>query len=58
MNTAKPKNWSATPTWASWTTFRQGAGMVDIVAAVQSEQFVSPARSAPAKARPVPRCRS
>ena len=45
MNTAKPKNWSGNPDLGFLDyAFRQGAGMVDIVAAVQSEQFVSPGK--------------
>ncbi|WP_284620300.1 S8 family serine peptidase [Aquabacterium humicola] len=43
MNTAKPKNWSGNPGLGFLDhSFRQGAGMVDIVAAIQSQQFVVP----------------
>lgn len=47
MNTAKPKSWSDIPD-AGYTdfSFRQGAGMLDVVSAVQSKQFVLPAQIA------------
>lgn len=45
MNTAKPKAWSGNPALGLLDhSFRQGAGMIDIVAAVQSQQFVVPAK--------------
>jgi minor extracellular serine protease Vpr len=43
MNTAKPKNWSGNAGLGLLDySFRQGAGMVDVVAAVQNQQFVVP----------------
>ena len=45
MNTAKPKNWSGNAALGLLDhSFRQGAGMVDAVAAVQSKQFVVPGK--------------
>ncbi|MDN3543014.1 S8 family serine peptidase [Kinneretia asaccharophila] len=45
LNTAKPKAWSGNPASGLLDhSFRQGAGMVDVVAAVQSQQFVLPAK--------------
>lgn len=47
INTAKPKAWSGNPTLGFIDhSFRQGGGMLDVVAAVQSEQFVVPAKIA------------
>ena len=47
INTAKPKAWSGNPTLGLIDhTFRQGGGMLDVVAAVQSQQFVVPAKIA------------
>lgn len=47
MNTAKPKTWSGNPALGFLEpSFRQGAGMADVVAAVQSEQFVVPGQIA------------
>lgn len=44
MNTAKPKLWSLnTGLGLLDHTFRQGAGMVDVMAAIQTKQFVVPA---------------
>lgn len=44
-NTAKPKAWSGNPSLNLIEhSFRQGAGMVDVVAAVQSKQFVTPGK--------------
>jgi len=45
MNTAKPKNWSGNAALNLLDhSFRQGAGMVDAVAAIQSQQFVVPGK--------------
>lgn len=45
QNTAKPKLWGSDPTLGFLEhAFRQGAGMVDIVAAVQAQQFVLPSK--------------
>ena len=45
MNTAKPKAWSGNAASGLLdSTFRQGAGMIDIVAAVTTKQFVVPAK--------------
>ncbi|MFK4706438.1 minor extracellular serine protease Vpr [Roseateles asaccharophilus] len=45
QNTAKPKPWSGNPDLGLLEhTFRQGAGMVDVVAAVQAQQFVMPSK--------------
>ncbi|MGQ3094168.1 MAG: S8 family serine peptidase [Roseateles sp.] len=45
QNTAKPKAWSGNPaTGLLDHTFRQGAGMIDVVAAVQGQQFVLPSK--------------
>jgi minor extracellular serine protease Vpr len=45
MNTAKPKNWSGNPGLGLLDhSFRQGGGMIDAVAAVQSQQFVVPGK--------------
>lgn len=45
MNTAKPKNWSGNAAAGLLDhSFRQGAGMVDALAAVQSQQFVVPGK--------------
>lgn len=47
MNTAKPKLWSGNPDLGYLEpAFRQGAGMADVVAAVQSQQFVVPGQIA------------
>ena len=44
-NTALPKNWSGNPGLGFLDyTFRQGAGMIDVVAAVQSKQFAVPGK--------------
>lgn len=46
-NTAKPSVWSGNPGLGFLDhTFRQGGGMIDVVDAVQSEQFVVPAKIA------------
>lgn len=45
MNTAKPKNWSGNAALGLLDhSFRQGAGMADALAAVQSQQFVVPGK--------------
>lgn len=45
MNTSKPKAWSGNAaTGLLDSTFRQGAGMIDIVAAATTKQFVVPAK--------------
>ncbi|WP_349741412.1 S8 family serine peptidase [Roseateles cavernae] len=45
QNTAKPKAWSGNATLGVLDhAFRQGAGMVDVVAAVQVQQFVVPSK--------------
>jgi len=45
QNHAKPKNWSITPDGGELEhSFRQGAGMMDIVAAVQARTFVLPSQ--------------
>lgn len=45
MNTSKPKAWSGNPgSGLLDSTFRQGAGMIDIVAAATTKQFVVPAK--------------
>jgi subtilisin family serine protease len=47
INTAKPKAWSGNPGLGFLDySFRQGGGMVDIVSAVQTQQFVVPAKIA------------
>lgn len=46
MNTAKPKGWSGSPLAFTEHAFRQGAGMLDVVSAVQSQQFVVPGQIA------------
>ena len=47
MNTAKPKNWSGNAALGLLDhSFRQGSGMADVVAAVQSQQFVVPPKIA------------
>ncbi len=47
QNTAKPKAWSGDAASGSLDhAFRQGAGMIDVVAAVQSQQFVVPGKLA------------
>jgi minor extracellular serine protease Vpr len=44
-NTAVPKNWSGNPGLGFLDySFRQGAGMIDVVAAVQSKQFAVPGK--------------
>ncbi|MFG6439877.1 S8 family serine peptidase [Pelomonas margarita] len=45
QNTAKPKAWSGNPSLGLREhAFRQGAGMIDIVAAVKAQQFVLPSK--------------
>lgn len=45
QNTAKPKAWSGNPSLGFQDhAFRQGAGMIDVVAAVQAQQFVLPSK--------------
>ncbi len=45
MNTAQPKNWSGNPdSGLVEHSFRQGGGMIDVVAAVQTQQFVTPGK--------------
>jgi len=45
QNHSKPKNWSTTPDSGELDhSFRQGAGMMDIVAAVQASTFVLPSQ--------------
>ncbi|MDN3918856.1 S8 family serine peptidase [Roseateles violae] len=45
QNTAKPKPWSGSPALGLLDySFRQGAGMVDIVAAVKAQQFALPSK--------------
>lgn len=56
MNTAQPKNWSGNAALGLLDhAFRQGAGMADAVAAVQSQQFVVPAKIATGESQAGPR---
>lgn len=56
MNTAKPKAWSGNPNLGlTDAAYRQGAGMVDIMAAVQSQQFVVPSQIATGESEAGPR---
>lgn len=55
-NTAKPSLWSGNPGLGFIDhTFRQGAGMLDVVAAVQSEQFVVPGKIATGESQAGPK---
>jgi hypothetical protein len=56
MNTSKPRNWSGNPDLGLVDhSFRQGAGMIDVVAAIQSQQFVVPAQIATGESQAGPR---
>lgn len=56
INTAKPKNWSGNAGLGLLDhAFRQGGGMLDIVSAVQSEQFVVPAKIATGESQAGPK---
>ena len=56
MNTSVPKNWSGNAgTGLLDHAFRQGAGMVDAVAAVQAQQFVLPSKIATGESQAGPK---
>ncbi|MFY8016638.1 MAG: S8 family serine peptidase [Inhella sp.] len=56
MNTSKPRSWAGNPDLGLVEhSFRQGAGMIDVVAAIQSQQFVVPAQIATGESQAGPR---